>query len=146
MVLADTLVFILVITPVNAFTYYYKSTDQYSRNVKKAFSLVGLTVSLVNHSFNGIVYLICSKTFRDEFCKTLRYLIKNKTLKNYSFTSKSNIQNQNLENKPRIQWDKNDIIKNISDQSSNDRNNQINLKKSVQIKPLKDNFSIKEHI
>lgn len=88
-VLADTFLFLIVITPVNAFTYFYSSYDSFTRSIKTAFSLVGLTISLVNHSFNGIVYIICSKTFRNEFLKTIKYLVKNKNQPTGTNTQKS---------------------------------------------------------
>lgn len=77
LVLGDTLLFVIVITPVNAFTYFYKDYDRQTKNSKMAYSLMGLTFSLINHSFNGIVYLICSKTFRIEFRQILKRLFKN---------------------------------------------------------------------
>jgi hypothetical protein len=74
-VLGDTCLFLIVITPVNAFTYFFKQYDERTRNLKTAFQLIGLTFSLINHSFNGLVYIICSRTFRDEMCKTIRAII-----------------------------------------------------------------------
>jgi hypothetical protein len=71
LVLIDSLLFLVTITPVNAFTYFFRATNTQTMNTKTAYSLIGLTFSLVNHALNGIVFICCSKTFRGELGKVL---------------------------------------------------------------------------
>lgn len=93
-VIADTILFVIVITPVNALTYFYKAHDSDSLNLKTALCLIGLTISLINHSFNGVIYIICSRTFRIEFRRQLKKIFSIKSDKH--FTTFNTITNNSV--------------------------------------------------
>nr|QVK45712.1 G protein-coupled receptor [Proales similis] len=62
-VLVDSLLFIIFITPANYFIYLKQFEN---KELNAALSLLGISFSLINHACNGLVYFICSKTFRNE--------------------------------------------------------------------------------
>ena len=74
-VMIESILFIATVEPVNAFTYMYRNRDIEKR---MQMQIYGITISLLNHSLNGVVYFICSQTFREDFKLLLQKFVPKK--------------------------------------------------------------------